>query len=122
LQPQPVLRLSGQRRPWGPPAASTTIPIPRDFTAGVLSFTYRLLESGYILRLRAVTDQGQSILWQTDTLMNQRTRVWMDVGHLAGSKVTLRFELWGPKGIPGGAAEIDDVVLGNVPVLAAPGN
>jgi len=120
LQPQPVLRLSGQRRPWGPPAASTTIAIPRDFTAGVLSFTYRLLESGYILRLRAVTDQGQSILWQTDTLMNQRTRVWMDVGHLAGSKVTLRFELWGPKGIPGGAAEIDDVVLGNVPVLSAP--
>jgi hypothetical protein len=119
-QPQPVLRLSGQRRPWGTPSAATTLSIPQELTAGVLSFTYRLLERGQILRLRAISGDQQSILWQTDTLMNQPTRIWLDVGGLAGHQVSLRFELWGPKGSAGTTAEIDSVILGNVPLQQAP--
>jgi hypothetical protein len=89
-------------------------------TEGVLSFSFRLLDGGSILRLRAITDKSQSTLWQTDMHLTQRARVWMDLGRLAGRKVTLRWELWGPKGASSGAAEIDDVVLGSVSIQPTP--
>jgi Cellulase (glycosyl hydrolase family 5) len=118
--PQPVLQLSGQRRPWGPPAASITLSVPPEFSAGVLTFSYRLLGRGQTLRLRAIVGDQQLNLWQTDTLTNQRTRIWLDVAQLAGKTVSLRFELWGPKGVADTTAEIDDVVLGNVPHQPTP--
>jgi hypothetical protein len=119
-QPQPVLRLSGQRRPWGPPAASLTVKIPGGYTAGVISFTYRLLERGNVLRLRAISADEQAILWQTDSLMNQWARIWVDVSRYAGRELTFQFELWGPKGGAASTAELDHVIVANVLIQAPP--
>jgi hypothetical protein len=113
-----VLRLSGHRRPWGPPAASTTVDVPPNALGGVLSFRYRLTEvGGQTLRLRAITADGQELLWQTNAFTRDFTRVWVDMAAYAGQRVTLRFELWGPKGAEDGLAEIDDVIYGDVPPL-----
>lgn len=112
-----VLHLSGQRRPWGPPAATIHLDVPPEMTAGVLSFTYRLLEDGQTLRVRVVTGEEQRTLWQTNAPGTDFTRVWIDMSTYVGQSISLFFELWGPKGSPASAAEIDDLILGNVPVL-----
>lgn len=113
-----VLLLSGYRRPWGAPAASVSLNVPPGVTEGVFSFCYRITDvGGQMLRVRAITADSQRILWQTNTFASEFSRVWVDMSQYAGRRVTLRFELWGLKGAPGGVAEIDDVVFGNVPVL-----
>jgi len=82
----------------------------------VLDFAYRLPVQGFTLRLRAISAGSQSTLWEASNVTQDRTRVVLDVSGLAGREVTLRFELWGPKNRAGGLAEIDDVLVGNVPL------
>ncbi len=118
LTSEGVLRLAGQRRPWGSPAAGITLGVPGDYTAAVLSFRYHLSSGGQILRVRGITDADQELLWQQTTPNDQLARVWFDIGQFAGQKLTIRFELWGPKGSPISFADIDDVVFGNVPILS----
>lgn len=114
-----VLRLNGYRRPWGSPSAAVTVNVPPEMSDGVLSFTYRLTErGGQMLRLRAITAGGQALLWQTNAISPEFNRVWIDMAAYAGQQVTLVFDLWGPKGTAPASIEIDDVIFGNVPVLA----
>jgi hypothetical protein len=113
---QSVLLIGGQRGPWGPPSASFTLDLPPELTGAVLDFSYRLPVDGYVLRLRAVAEDSQSILWQNTQPTHDRTRVVLDIHGLAGRKVTFRFEMWAPKNVTSGIAEIDDVLLGNVPI------
>jgi hypothetical protein len=116
-----VLRLSGQRRPWGSPAASISVAMPPDYEDGLLYFTYRLPDPGdQTFLVRAITVGRQSVLWQSQTAVDDMTPVALDVGQFAGEPVSLRFELWGPKGAAPGTAEIDNLILGNVPVLPPP--
>jgi hypothetical protein len=112
-----VLRLNGRRYPWGSPAASLMLDVPAGLDGGVLSFYYRLPGDGQVLRLRIITDQQQLTLWQTNTMSESFTRIWVDLSSYGGQKIDLRYELWGAKGSPTSAAEIDDVVFGNVPVV-----
>jgi hypothetical protein len=115
---QTVLLIGGQRRPWGPPSASFTLDLPPELTGAVLDFSFRQPVDGYALRLRAVSSDSQSILWQNTQPTNDRTRVVLDIHGLAGRTITFRFELLGPKNATSGIAEIDDVLLGNVPITA----
>ncbi len=116
-----VLSLSGQRRPWGSPSASVSVDLPPDFTDGLLYFTYRLPDPGkQIFLVRMLTGSTQSVLWHTQESARSMTPVTVDVGQFAGETVTLHFELWGPKGAAPGTAEIDNLILGNVPVLPPP--
>lgn len=112
-----VLRLNGQRYPWGSPAASLSLDVPAGFDAGVLSFYYRLPGDGQVLRLRVITGEQQQSLWQMNTMSEGFARIWVDMSAYAGQKIDLRFELWGAKDSPPSAAEIDDIVFGNVPVV-----
>ncbi|HEC22378.1 MAG TPA: hypothetical protein ENI95_05610 [Chloroflexi bacterium] len=117
-----VLRFTGARRPWGPPSASVSLTIPPAMTEGVLSFRYRLSgDSDQVFRVRIVGGSEQAILWQSTAATAEMTRVWVDLGAYAGQSVTLHFELWGTKGASGTLAELDDVIVGNVPVLASDG-
>lgn len=111
-----VLRLNGRRYPWGSPAASLVLDVPSGLDAGVLSFYYRLPGDGQVLRLRVITAQQQQTLWQTNTMSESFTRIWVDLSSYGGQEIALRFELWGAKDSPASTAEIDDVVFGNVPV------
>ncbi len=113
-----VLRLRGGRRAWGPPSASTAIVIPRDMSQAVLHFAYRLPVAERVLRLRAITRAGQQTLWHTQEPTLDFADVLIEVGALAGQRVELRFELWSTKDSGDGIAEIDDVILGNVPILS----
>jgi hypothetical protein len=116
---QPVLRISGARRPWGTPSASVTLDIPPEFTDGLLNFSYRF-SGGQWLRLRAITRSNQGTLWQTESMMPEPAHVWIDVSGYAGQQVTLIFEIWGPKGSPISTADISKIIYGNVPTLAIP--
>lgn len=111
-----VLRLNGRRYPWGSPAASLRLSVPSGLDAGVLSFYYRLPGDGQVLRLRIIGDQQQRTLWQTNTISEDFTRVWVELSGYGGQEIDLRFELWGTKASPASAAEIDDMVFGDVPV------
>jgi hypothetical protein len=121
-----VLRLQGVMRPWGPPAAATTVDVPPGWTGGLVSFYYRLDElqrpigssqTPPYLRLRAFTETEQDILWYATEPSADFQRVWVDMSAYEGQQVALVFELIGPKLGSEGAAEIDDVIFGNVPVL-----
>jgi hypothetical protein len=112
-----ILQLHGMRRAWGLPTAATELDIPQGWNAAVLSFQVRIPHSGSVLRVRAVTASGQETLWQSTGDIAEFQRVWVDMSHYEGQHVMLRFELVSDKGDPAGAAEIDDVILGNVPVL-----
>lgn len=113
-----VLRLSGGRWPWGAPAASTTVQVPPNWNAGVLTFVYRLPVEGQTLRLRAISGSSQQVLWQTSDATPHFTRASFDADALTGQQVELRFEMWGPKSASDSIAEMDGVLLGSVPVLA----
>jgi hypothetical protein len=112
-----VLEISGGRRPWGGPFAAVEINVPQGLTAGVLSFQYRMLDSQQALRVRVVVEAEQTLLWHTAMSTADFHRVWLDMTPYAGRSVTLRFELWGAKNSPPGRVLIDDVILGNVPLL-----
>ncbi|MBN1429486.1 MAG: hypothetical protein JXB07_14020 [Anaerolineae bacterium] len=112
-----VLRLTGQRHPWGSPTASLKLDIPAGMDEAILSFYYRLPGDGQAFRLRVVTEQGHQTLWQINAMSPEFTRVWLDVGDYAGQTIDLRFELWGSKDSPASSAEIDDLLLANVPVV-----
>jgi hypothetical protein len=115
-----VLRIQGARRPWGAPAAATTLDVPEGWTGALLSFSYRMAEDGPILRIRAVTDSGQEVIWRSGQPRDDFQRTWVDLSAYEGQRVTLRFELSSVKGGTPGWAEIDDVIVGNVPVLPQP--
>ncbi len=125
-----VLHLQGGMRPWGPPAASVTVDVPAGWTGSLVSFYFRLHEVSNLggwrppigdvqpyLQLRAITRAEQSMLWYTSEPNAEFERVWLDLSQYAGQRVTLVFELIGGKLGPEGAAEVDEVILGNVPVL-----
>ncbi len=112
-----VLALQGGRRPWGHPAAALTVDIPPGWSAGLLSFHYRLLEAGSTLRVRAATQEGQATLWQSSRPSASFARAWVDLADFEGQRVMIFFELAGEKGGVEGRAEIDSVIIGNVPVL-----
>jgi hypothetical protein len=112
-----VMRLNGQRYPWGSPAASLTLDVSTGLNAGVLSFYYRLPGDGQVVQLRVITDEQQQMLWQANAMSENFARVWVDMSAYTGQRIDLRFELWGTKGSPHSAADIDDVVFGNVPVV-----
>lgn len=112
-----VLRLAGSRRPWGSPSASTTVDIPVGWPGALLSFYYRVPEGEPILRVRAITEEGQATLWQSTGNSRRFERVWVDMSSYQGQRVTLVWELFVEKGGVRAAAEIDDVVFGNVPEL-----
>ncbi len=116
-----VLHLGGRRRPWGQPAAWTTMEVPPSMLEGVLSFYYRLPKAGQTLLVRTVDAQGQQTVWQSNAITPDFTRIWVDMSAYAGQKIALRFEIWGPKDSGGGMAEIDEVIFGNVPVLDSDG-
>ncbi len=111
-----VLQINGRRRPWGTPGASFEVNLPPTMTGGLLRFSYRIPDAGAVLRIRAVTATGQRVLWQTDALTPSFRTAWVDVGQYAGQHVTFYFELWGAKSTDGGRAEIDRVILANIPV------
>jgi len=115
---QAVLRIAGQRRVWGSPAAEIEIAVPADYTDAALGFQYHLSESGQWLIARIVTGDSQQVVWQQSTPNPAFAREWFAVSQFAGQTIRLRFELYGPKGGPPAFAEIDDVVFGNVPVLS----
>lgn len=117
LDDRTLLRLSGQRRPWGSPAAIAALDVPPGMEEGVLSFCYRMPEDGQVFRVRAVTDEEQMTLWQVADREMDFVRVWIDMERYTGRRITLRFELWGEKGASPGMVEIDDVIFGHVPVL-----
>ncbi|MBN1119927.1 MAG: hypothetical protein JXJ17_02525 [Anaerolineae bacterium] len=112
-----ILRLRGERRPWGSPAVSAIIPIPSEMTSPVLSFLYRMPAGEQTLTLRVLQGDDQQVLWQTGASSVDFERVWLDLSPYAGQPVELRFELYGAKGAGAGIAEIDNVILGNVPAL-----
>jgi hypothetical protein len=112
-----ILQLHGMRRAWGLPAASTEFDIPQGWNAAVLSFQGRISRPGSILRVRVITATEQETLWQSTDTISDFERIWIDLSHYEGQRVMLRFELVSDKGDPAGAAEIDDVILGNVPIL-----
>jgi hypothetical protein len=112
-----VLQINGARRPWGSPGVRMEISIPAGITAPLLSFTYNLLEKGQSLRLRIVSGNQQMIGWQADSATSSFTRTWVDLRPYSGKQITLVWELYGPKGGNPGVAQIDDIVIGDVPVL-----
>ncbi|MBN1313404.1 MAG: hypothetical protein JXB30_18500 [Anaerolineae bacterium] len=112
-----VMRLTGQRRPWGSPTALLKLDVPSGMDAAILSFYYRLPGDGQIFRLRVVTEEKYQTLWQINAMSPEFTRVWVDMGAYAGQEIDLRFELWGLKDSPTSAAEVDDLIFANVPVV-----
>jgi hypothetical protein len=112
-----ILQLHGMRRAWGLPAASTEVDIPQGWNAAVLSFRARISRPGGVLRVRVITATEQETLWKSTDTMLDFERIWINLSHYEGQHVMLRFELVSDKGDPAGAAEIDEVILGNVPVL-----
>jgi len=112
-----VLRLQGARRPWGAPAAATTLDVPEEWMGALLSFYYRVAEGSPILRVRAVADGRQAVIWRSGQPSHDFQRAWVDLSAYRGQRVTLRFELSGAKGGTPGRAEIDEVIVGNVPEL-----
>jgi len=112
-----VMRLTGQRRPWGSPTASLRLAVPSGMNEAILSFYYRLPGDGQIFRLRVVTEEEYQTLWQINAMSPEFTRVWVDVGAYTGQEIELRFELWGSKDSPASAAEVDDLIFANVPIV-----
>jgi len=113
-----VLRLSGVRRPWGPPAAWVTVDVPQGMDSGLLHFEYRISEIGnQVVQLRVVTESSQTLLWESNTISPEFGRVRLDMSAYKGQTVMLRFELRGAKDARPATVEIDDVIFGNVPVL-----
>jgi|GEM_PF-3489961 len=112
-----VLRLQGGRRPWGQPSASTELDLPQGWNAGVLSFYYRVPDPDSQLRVRVISDDSQRMLWQSQGEITDFYRVWVDLSAYEGQHITIRFELVSNKGASKGSAEVDDVILGNIPVL-----
>jgi hypothetical protein len=112
-----LLQLHGSRRAWGLPAATTEVDIPQGWNAAVLSFHVRIPYAGSILRVRAITNTGQRTLWQSTDSLPDFQRIWVDLSAYEGQHVMLSFELISDKGDPPTTAEIDNVILGNVPPL-----
>jgi hypothetical protein len=112
-----ILRLRGERRPWGSPAVSTVIAIPSEMTEPVLSFQYRMPAGEQTLTLRVLQGKDQQAIWSAGSSSVDFERVWLDLSPYAGQPVEIRFELHGAKGAGAGIVEIDNVILGNVPAL-----
>lgn len=115
-----VLQVRGRQRPWGLPAASFEVDVPQEWTGALMSFYYRTPQAGTRVRLRVITDVDQEVLWQTDQQIGVFERVWVDLRDYAGQHVMLRFEIVAAKHGQEGLAEIDNVIVGNVPVLGQP--
>lgn len=112
-----LVRLASARQPWGNPALLVTLDLPADMQDAVIHFDYRMPAAGTILRLRAVTATAQQTLWYTDIPTENWERGRADLGRYAGQRLTLSLEMLAPKGRSGAYAEVDSVVLGNVPAL-----
>jgi GH35 family endo-1,4-beta-xylanase len=121
VEDNPVLQLSGQRRPWGVPSASVSFDVPRRIDDPVLSFRYRLPTEGQQL-LVTVIQRGErgdpdvlTRLWQSERPTNTWERVWFDATPFVNKEIEVIFSLEGPKGAPSSLVQIDDVALGSLP-------
>ena len=93
------------------------ITLAAGMNAPLLGFKYRLLEGNQTLRLRVTSGDQAGLVWQTDSTMADFSRTWVDLGPYSGRQITLIWELYGPKGGTASVAQIDDIIIGDVPVL-----
>jgi hypothetical protein len=112
-----ALQLRGSRRAWGTPGAETTVTVPDGWSGALLSFRVRIPQPGTALRVRIITGAGQATIWRTESTQELFQRVWIDLSQVQGQSITLRFELGNGKAASQGLAQIDDVIIGNVPLI-----